>query len=113
MGPLSRGVFGPIKADLAAIDSLETLVSLDQDTPSLLDNAAREPFFETVRAGLVRGESFGHYPPGNSRHQDIQNTVQALAIAAGLAAIADPHDRGQQRLEHSPDFVGQLAGNVF
>src|SRR5262249_684206 len=91
---------------------MEPDVALGELLPGGMETVQGQPAFEPPLHRLVAGEARGQQFPADAGDQDVKESVQAVAVAVGLAADALVNDRGQDRLEYRPDVFGDAFDEV-
>jgi len=91
---------------------MQSDVALGQLLPGGVEAVQGQPAFQAALHGLVAGEALGQELPADAGDQEVQQGMQARAVALGFTADALPDDRGQNRLEQGPDVVGDVGHEV-
>lgn len=102
----------PVDTELIPVYAALEFVILRQSAPRFQEAFGLRPFVEAALARLVRGKADGHHFPRDPGDKDVEYSVQTTVIGAGLAAIARPDCRRQNRLKNTPDFIRQPAGYI-
>jgi hypothetical protein len=97
---------------LVPVDARPLLVALAELLPGGTEDGHGKPTLQSSLSGLVGGETNREHPPSDPGDQDVEDGVEAVAIAFGFATVALPDDGGEQRLEQSPNVLREVTRKV-
>lgn len=92
---------------------MQDVVIGNEPSPCIHESPGLDPRIHAPLACFVWREPFWHHFPGDSTNQHVEDTVQAIVVAAGRTSVAHPDNRWKNGFEHGPDFIGQLLRDVL
>jgi hypothetical protein len=90
---------------LIPVDAVQPHVALGQLLPGGVEAIQGQPTPQAPLDSLVAGEAGRQHFPADAGDQQVEQTVQAVAVVLGLTAVAFPDDGREDRLEEGPHVL--------